>query len=326
MTDIDSEYIYDDINPNFNIVYYCHYELENNLFCNKFSPDYDCYCDDHFKDKILSDKYHDINVHKKYLITEIKKLLSEISFSKTKLQRINIITTTYKLLCDNRWILGTSDKLYNAVINKLFEIKEELSKDQEFVNEIQYFNECEKLLMPDDNFDHVNKKDIISSDVNEVSEKNDVLDSDQNLNEKHNICKVQLNLYYATWCLHSQKFLPTWKKFVNELTNEYDISEISINEFTEIDKITSDHEIFCFPTIRLIFDSTQTQIDFVNKRTIKNLYKFLKESLNNNNIELQKIKNNKKNKANEKHNENQDFSVELSDLSHMKAKDIYIDI
>lgn len=99
MTDIDSEYIYDGTNPNFNVVYYCHYELENNLFCNKFSPYYDYYCDDHFKDKILSDKFHDINVHKKYLITEIKKLLSEISFSKTKLQRINIITTTYKLLC-----------------------------------------------------------------------------------------------------------------------------------------------------------------------------------------------------------------------------------
>tara|TARA_R110002074_G_scaffold254551_1_gene426889 strand:+ start:1072 stop:1476 length:405 start_codon:yes stop_codon:yes gene_type:complete len=91
-----------------------------------------------------------------------------------------------------------------------------------------------------------------------------------------NPAKNKLVLFHMNGCGHCVKFMPEWKKFINEIGNNFQTETIEEGEIPEgVDRT----KITGFPTIALMKGNKIIK-DYDGPRTVKGLTKFINENPN----------------------------------------------
>lgn len=88
----------------------------------------------------------------------------------------------------------------------------------------------------------------------------------------------EITLYHAKWCGHCVRFLPTWKKFIEQLDKhkvdiqkKYNINIKAVDfEDTENENVMKEKDITSFPTIRIKEDENE-EVGYENDRNIKSI-------------------------------------------------------
>lgn len=161
----------------FDVKHYCHYIDANNIICNKFDKSFHNYCDEH---KLLNR-----NPEKDY--GKMKLLVSQnitekmLDFSNTdgranKLIKLNIVIES---LSESKWILSTSDKLKNTLLERLLAFTCEYNSDCLSGNEHIWKNfdieHWKRELFPDIFGNNVNKQEKTNDIINDVAMNDDYI-------------------------------------------------------------------------------------------------------------------------------------------------------
>lgn len=89
---------------------------------------------------------------------------------------------------------------------------------------------------------------------------------------------IKLELFHANWCGHCKTFLPEWKKFAKEISNDahvtvadYEHSAPNFNQFANIDG----KAIAGFPTVKITVNGSE--YEYNKERTAESLHNTVKE-------------------------------------------------
>lgn len=90
--------------------------------------------------------------------------------------------------------------------------------------------------------------------------------------------KPMLVFFYAPWCGHCKRLMPTWKEFKNRMQHKIKIKEINADKNKEIIRKEG---VQGYPTIRLYpygLGNKLNMKEYNGDRTMESLMKFVKEN------------------------------------------------
>eukprot|EP00873_Tetraselmis_striata_P027056 jgi/Tetstr1/447320/TSEL_034757.t1 len=85
--------------------------------------------------------------------------------------------------------------------------------------------------------------------------------------------KPYVEFFYAEWCGHCKKFMPTWEKVAADLSGEAEFKKINSDD-KDVKELMTKYSVKGFPHVQKTVDGETTE--FKGSRTEQNLVKFVK--------------------------------------------------